>query len=128
MQGRRQPTSLSFPYPASSRPSPPFSVLLQHADRILPAAQQCDPTTWSAAQLTNNNHVTAAKHSAADRRRLQGVLAGRPEIRRHLCALAEALGYADDPRCSQQPEQQQAQQQQDEQRGQPEAGAAPTAG
>lgn len=122
--------SHSFPHLASSCPSPPFSVPLQHADRILPTAQQCDPTTWSAAQLTTNNHVTAAKHSAADRRRLQGVLAGHPEIRRHLCALAEALGYAHDPRCGTEPEQQHAQQQpqQDEQRGPPEAGAAPQAG
>ena len=94
----------------------------QHAARILAAAQQCDPTTWSAAQITTNNHVTAAKHSSADRQRLQGVLAVQPEIWRHLCVLTEALGYGDDPRCKQPPPQQQEQrqaQQAQQQRGQP---------
>jgi hypothetical protein len=121
---RHQPAALQLPYEGAQAA---FNDTVrriagqfwpQHAGRILGAAQQCDPTTWSAAQLTTNNHVTAAKHSAADRQRLQGVLAAQPEIRRHLCVLAAALGYADDPRCRQQPEQaQQGQQQQ--QAGQP---------
>jgi len=85
--------------PPPPLPPPPAP---QHAGRIRAAAQQCDPTSWSSVQITTNNHVTAAKHSAADRQRLQGVLAGQPDIRRHLCMLAEALGYVDDPRCQQQ--------------------------
>ena len=71
----------------------------QDTAAILEAAQQCDPTTWSGAQLAANNHVTAAKHPAGSRERLQAVLAAQPDIAGHLCALATALGYAD-ARCA----------------------------
>ncbi|KAI7844112.1 hypothetical protein COHA_002251 [Chlorella ohadii] len=105
---RHQPWALQLPYEGAQAAFNDTVEQIaglfwpQHAGRIRAAAQQCDPTTWSSVQITTNNHVTAAKHSAADRQRLQGVLAGQPDIRRHLCMLAEALGYVDDPRCQQQ--------------------------
>ena len=70
-----------------------------HAPRLMEVAQQCNPATWSAAQVQGSNHVTAGKHSPEDKRRLLAVLAGDAEVRAHLCAVAAAVGYADDPRC-----------------------------
>ena len=70
-----------------------------HAPRLLEVAQQCNPATWSAAQVQGSNHVTAGKHSPEDKRRLLSVLAGDAEVRGHLCAVAAAVGYGNDPRC-----------------------------
>jgi hypothetical protein len=60
---------------------------------LVAAARQCDTSSWSSEKLASSNHVTAGKHAEADRCRLQGLLAAKPEVRRHLCALCAALEY-----------------------------------
>ena len=71
----------------------------QAADAILEASQECDVSSWTSKQLSASSHVTASKHPAGSRQRLQGVLLRVPVIRRHLCDLCAALDY-DEPRCS----------------------------
>ena len=76
------------------------AAVRQLLDRLFLACLALLLAAWQAAAALVS--AEPAKHSAADRQRLQGVLAGQPDIRRHLCMLAEALGYVDDPRCQQQ--------------------------
>ncbi len=54
---------------------------------------KCDPASWTPEELSQSNHVTAAKHPPGSRERLQRVLWEHPRIWRHLCALAQALDY-----------------------------------
>jgi hypothetical protein len=70
----------------------------QAANAILADSQECDVSSWTSKQLSASSHVTASKHPAGSRQRLQGVLLAVPAIRRHLCDLCAALEY-DEPRC-----------------------------
>jgi hypothetical protein len=65
------------------------------------AGQDCDPGTWDAARLAESNHITATKHSADTKQRLQAALEGQPPILQHLCRLTAALEYPTDARCTQ---------------------------
>lgn len=93
--GVRQPASTAGECPIEAPHQHRRLLALQDAGGILEAAQECDPTTWSDSQRSANNHVTAAKHPAGSRERLQAVLGAQPDIAAHLCAVAAALGYAD---------------------------------
>lgn len=100
-QGRHAATPPRPSNPCSStRPFTCFLFLcsVQHAAAILQRAQECNPLTWSPSAAAASNHVTAGKHSPADRQRLQAALLADPRIRAHLCALTQVLGY-EESRC-----------------------------
>ena len=62
-------------------------------------AAKCDPGTWDPARRAQDTHVTWGKGGKEQVVQLRAALLRDKSIRRHLCGLQGALGYAQEEEC-----------------------------